>query len=81
MRESESPPPDRALAEVAGRQWGVVSVRQLHALGLGRSAITRRVRSGHLHRLYPGVYAVGHAALRVEGRRLAAVLACGPAPS
>jgi predicted transcriptional regulator of viral defense system len=78
MRESESPPPDRALAAVAGRQWGVVSVRQLRALGVGRSATTRRVQSGHLHRLYPGVYAVGHASLRPEGARLAAVLACGP---
>ena len=78
MRESESPPPDRALAAVAGRQWGVVSVRQLRALGVGRSATTRRVQSGHLHRLYPGVYAVGHATLGREGRRLAAVLACGP---
>ena len=56
----------------------MVSVRQLRALGLGRSAITRRVRSGHLHRLYPGVYSVGHRSLRGEGRWLAAVLACGP---
>jgi hypothetical protein len=32
---------------------------------------------GRLHGLYRGVYAVGHTALRVEGRRLAAVLACG----
>jgi hypothetical protein len=31
-----------------------------------------------LHRVHQGVYAVGHRALRVEGRRLAAVLACGP---
>jgi hypothetical protein len=78
MRESEGPPPDRALAAVAGRQWGVVSVRQLRALGVGRSVTTRRVQSGQLHRLYPGVYAVGHASLGREGRRLAAVLACGP---
>jgi hypothetical protein len=33
---------------------------------------------GRLHGLYRGVYAVGHTALRLEGRRLAAVLACGP---
>jgi hypothetical protein len=57
---------------------GVVGVAQLQALGVGRSAITRRVQAGHLHRLHPGVYATGHVALRAEGRRLAAVLACGP---
>jgi very-short-patch-repair endonuclease len=56
----------------------VVSIGQLAALGLGRSAVTRRVQAGRLHRIHRGVYAVGHRALRVEGRRLAAVLACGP---
>jgi hypothetical protein len=77
MRESDSPAPEPGLAEVAQRQWGVVSVEQLRALGLGRSATTRRVQAGRLHRLYVGVYAVGHTALRREGRWLAAVLACG----
>jgi very-short-patch-repair endonuclease len=77
MRERDRPPPDAALAELARRQWGVVSVEQLRALGFGRSAVTRRVRAGRLHRLYLGVYAVGHVHLGREGRRLAAVLACG----
>ena len=36
------------------------------------------VRSGRLHVLYRGVYATGGSVLRVEGRRLAAVLAFGP---
>jgi hypothetical protein len=67
-----------ALAELAGRQWGVVSAGQLRALGLGSSAVARRVQAGRLHRLHRGVYAVGHAVLRREGRFLAAVLACGP---
>jgi predicted transcriptional regulator of viral defense system len=67
-----------AVSDLAGRQRGVVSVAQLRALGAGRSAITRRVQAGQLHRLFPGVYAVGHATLAREGRRLAAVLACGP---
>jgi very-short-patch-repair endonuclease len=77
MRDRDWPPPDAALAELARRQWGVVSVEQLRALGFGRSAVTRRVRAGRLHRLYLGVYAVGHVHLSREGRRLAAVLACG----
>lgn len=37
-----------------------------------------RLESGRLHRLHPGVYAVGHAALSTEGRYLAAVCAGGP---
>lgn len=37
----------------------------------------RRLASGHLVRMHRGVYAVGHAQLRPEGRWLAAVLAAG----
>jgi hypothetical protein len=77
MREQDWPPLDAALAQLARRQWGVVSVEQLRALGFGRSAVTRRVRSSRLHRLYRGVYAVGHVHLGPEGLRLAAVLASG----
>jgi predicted transcriptional regulator of viral defense system len=67
-----------ALAPLAGRQWGVVSLAQLHSLGVGRSGVTRRVQGGRLRRLHRGVYAVGGAVLPREGRWLAAVLACGP---
>jgi hypothetical protein len=40
--------------------------------------IARRVRSGRLHPVHRGVYAVGHPDLTQEGRFLAAVKACGP---
>jgi predicted transcriptional regulator of viral defense system len=63
---------------LAGRQHGVVSRAQLVALGLSEEAIARRMKSGRLHRLHRGVYAVGHTSLSQEGRWLAAVLACGP---
>jgi predicted transcriptional regulator of viral defense system len=70
---------ERALAELARRQWGIVSRAQLTTLGLGRGAIDARVRAGRLRRLHRGVYAIGGAALPREGRHLAAVLACGQA--
>jgi very-short-patch-repair endonuclease len=44
---------------------------------VARGAVEKALRSGRLHRLYRGVYAVGHAHVGREGRRLAAVLACG----
>lgn len=73
----KSAKPDAVLAKLAARQHGVVSTRQLHRAGIGRNAITGRVRAGRLHRVHQGVYAVGHAAISPEGRHMAAVLACG----
>lgn len=69
--------PDAAIAELAARQHGVVSRRQLISLGLGEDAIDTRLRLGRLHRLQRGVYAVGHEVVLREGRWMAAVLACG----
>jgi very-short-patch-repair endonuclease len=62
---------------VAGRQHGVITSAQLAAAGLGRRGVSDRVRTGRLHSLYRGVYAVGHGRLSQEGRWLAAVLAAG----
>jgi very-short-patch-repair endonuclease len=56
----------------------VVSRRQLLDAGLSPKALEVRLTRGRLLRLHPGVYAVGHAQLRREGRWLAAVLAVGP---
>jgi very-short-patch-repair endonuclease len=70
--------PDLEIARVAGRQHGVITRRQLLDLGLGSSAISKRARSGRLHRLHQGVYAVGHVAISDRSRWMAAVLACGP---
>jgi predicted transcriptional regulator of viral defense system len=77
MRPENSPPLDLALAELAEEQFGVVSLAQLRGLGLGDRGVRHRVRAGRMRRLHRGVYAVGHGVLRPEGRRLAAVLACG----
>jgi predicted transcriptional regulator of viral defense system len=74
MRSRES---DAGIAALAARQHGVVARRQLLSLGLRPSAIDRRLRLGRLHRLRPGVFAVGHPVVNREGRWMAAVLACG----
>ena len=42
------------------------------------SAISRARMAGRLHRVHPGVYAVGHSALTIEGRFAAALLYLGP---
>jgi predicted transcriptional regulator of viral defense system len=67
------------LADLARRQHGVVSIRQLQQLlGFSRAGVKRLVENGRLHRVYPGVYAVGHLDLSPHGECLAAVLAVGP---
>src|SRR3954469_22563524 len=68
---------DAAIARVAARQHGVVTAKQLAEGGLGRAGISERTKSGSLHRLHRGVYAVGHRAPSHHARWMAAVLACG----
>src|SRR5205814_1308090 len=73
----QPPPGDVALSVLAARQHGVVTAAQLAQIGLGSSAISSRVKSGRLHRVRRGVYAVGHARLSQHGLWMAAVLAAG----
>jgi hypothetical protein len=68
----------QAIAALAARQYGVISVLQLRALGLDRYWVRRRVQGGLLHHLYRGVYSVGLPHVTGPGRYLAAVMACGP---
>jgi hypothetical protein len=76
MRE-ENDTRDIEAARIAARQHGVVAVEQLYAVGLDKSAVSRRLKRGRLHRIHRGVYAVGHSGLSWHGRWMAAVLACG----
>ena len=68
---------DRALAKIANRQHGVVSIGQLRSVGISEDAVRTRVRAGRLHRIHRGVYGVGHAVRSDKSRWMAAVLACG----
>ena len=76
-RNENDTPPELLIARWAAEQHGVITLAQLHACGLDRAAVLRRVRAGTLHPVHRGVYAVGHPALTLTGRFVAAVLACG----
>jgi very-short-patch-repair endonuclease len=68
---------DVAIAEIAARQHGVIAVRQLRDAGLDKHRVRHRVRTGRLHPIHRGVYAVGHEHFSQESRWMAAVLAGG----
>jgi predicted transcriptional regulator of viral defense system len=70
--------PTVRVSAVAERQWGVISWRQLRSVGLSKATISNRIARGHLHRVHPGVYAVGHRRLSTEGQLSAALLYAGP---
>jgi very-short-patch-repair endonuclease len=63
--------------ELAARQHGILTRKQLLALGFGRRSIQHRVERGRLFSVSLGVYAVGWPALTQKRRWMAAVLAGG----
>jgi Protein of unknown function (DUF559) len=65
------------VAGIAERQWGVVKRSQLHEAGVASNTIDRWLHTRRLHRLYPGIYAVGRRSLRIEGRLAAALFYAG----
>jgi hypothetical protein len=65
----------QAVARIARKQHGVVARRQLTALGLNGGAVDWQLRTGRLHLIHRGVYAVGRSTLDPRGRWMAAVLA------
>lgn len=63
-----------AVLDWAEGRFGVISRAELRALGVPDTTISGWVRSGRLQRLHPQAFAVGHAALRPEGRWRAALI-------
>jgi very-short-patch-repair endonuclease len=70
--------PDAAIAQVAARQHGVITLAQLEQGGIHRRGREIRLKRGRLHPLHRAVFAVGHTGLSREGHWMAAVLAVGP---
>lgn len=75
----------KKLQPWSGRAWaltrqqhGVVTRRQLLALGMPAGVIRARLAAGRLHRIGRGVYAVGRPDVGRLGQLMAATLACGP---
>jgi hypothetical protein len=68
-----------ALAQLAGRQDGVVARKQLLGLGFTAEQILWRVAHGRLHPVHHNVYAVGHQSLTNRAHLVAALLSVGPA--
>jgi very-short-patch-repair endonuclease len=68
---------ERAIAELAAKQRGVITRAQLIELGLTRTTIDNWVKHSRLHSLYRGVFLLGHPRPIAGARELAAVLACG----
>ena len=68
---------DVEIARRAARQNGIVTTRDLAAIGIAGRMVTVRVRRGQLHPIFRGVYAVGHPVLGQTAFFTAAVLACG----
>ena len=66
------------MAAIAAECEGVVDVDQLRACGISSQMTYRRVRSGRLHPMHDGVYAVGHSSVSLHGRFVAAAKACRP---
>jgi very-short-patch-repair endonuclease len=69
--------PNAAVAWIAARQLGLITAEQLIAAGVGRGSIRWRLANGALHRVFRGVYLVGHAVPAPGALEFAAVLACG----
>jgi predicted transcriptional regulator of viral defense system len=68
---------DQALALIASRQLGLITRKQLLAIGMSRRMIGYRVSIGRLSSIHPGVYRIAGAPEAFDQLLLAALLAAG----
>jgi hypothetical protein len=66
------------VADLATQQDGVVGHGQLVTLGFDHEWIKHQLKTGRLHIVFRGAYAVGHKRISWQGRYRAAVISCGP---
>jgi very-short-patch-repair endonuclease len=76
-RKKRTARPAEPVWKLAAAQHGVVSRKQMRALRMSDDVIDHAVGVGRLHRVFRGVYAVGHPQRREHTRLMAAALACG----
>jgi very-short-patch-repair endonuclease len=76
-RKKRTAQPQDRLWKLAAAQHGVVSRKQMRALGMSDDVIDHAIGLGRLHRVFRGAYAVGHPHRSAQSRLMAAVLACG----
>lgn len=69
---------DLAVARLAANAEGVVDLDDLRGCGLSPRSIAYRAKTGRLHRIHEGVFAVGHPNVSQKGLFIAAVKACKP---
>jgi hypothetical protein len=72
------PPLDVRILRVAKGREGIITLAALEEAGLSRRSAAKRVSTGRLFRIHQGVYSIiPPSLLTPQGRKLAAVLACG----
>ncbi len=74
QKRSQSEPVDAKIARIAARQFGLITLVQLFALGLTYTEVRRRVQKGRLFPLHRGVFAVGRPDVAPRGHLRAALL-------
>ncbi|MEN0011989.1 MAG: type IV toxin-antitoxin system AbiEi family antitoxin domain-containing protein, partial [Solirubrobacteraceae bacterium] len=75
--ERKVPDPERVIAQLAAPQRGLVTRRDLVGAGFSSGDVSRRVKSGRLVRVLPGVYLVSAINIDPATFRRAALLAAG----
>src|SRR5579884_2057831 len=66
------------IGRLAARQFGCINRAQLRRVGVSSATVGDWTDQGYLHRILPGVYAVGHRASTTQAQLAGALLYAGP---